>query len=118
MLCDISCKTLFGSKLLHIRLDEVDGFIRLYDGMLYLVLFGPEKYDAIYNRNRYLTSQKSDVTYAIFHNYTKIKIESYNSLPLEKTLTLHNVIILNNSVFNKNKNHYYYNILLEKCSYK
>ena len=45
------------------------------------------------------------------HNYAKIKINSYDSFPLEKTLTLHNVIILINSVLNKDKNHYYYNIL-------
>ena len=28
------------------------------------------------------------------HNYGRIKIDSYDSLSLEKTLTLHNVIIL------------------------
>ena len=50
-------------------------------------------------------------------NYAKIKIDSYNSLPLEKTLTLVNVIILIKLVFNKDKN-YYDNIFLEKCSYK
>ena len=44
------------------------------------------------------------------HNSAKIKMNSYDSLPLEKTLTLHNVIILINSVLNKDKNHYYYNI--------
>ena len=55
-------------------------WIDLFD----LVLFGAEKYDAIYNKIRYLTSQKSDVTYVIFHTYSKIKIDSYNSLPLEK----------------------------------
>ena len=46
-----------------------------------------------------------------FYNYAKIKIDSDDDLPLEKTLTLHNVIL----VFNKNKNHCYYNIFLEKC---
>ena len=35
-------------------------------------------------------------------------------LPLEKTMTLSNVIILVKSVWNKCKNNYYYNILLEK----
>ena len=54
----------------------------------------------------------------LFHNYAKIKIDSYDSLPLEKALTLHNVIILIKSVFNKDQNHYYYNIFLEKCSYQ
>ena len=34
--------------------------------------------------------------------------------PLEKTLTLHKDIILIKSVFNKDKNSYYYNIFLEK----
>ena len=33
------------------------------------------------------------ITHAFSQNYAKIKIDSYNSLPLEETLTLHNVII-------------------------
>ena len=56
---DISCKTMIGAKLLYIRLDKVDEFIRVYDGNRYLVLFGPEKYDIIDDRIRYLMSQKS-----------------------------------------------------------
>ena len=55
---DISYKTLFGSKPLRIKFDEVDRFIRVYDGIRYVVLFGPEKYDAIYNRIRYLLAKK------------------------------------------------------------
>ena len=30
---DISYKTLFGSKPLHIKFDEIDGFIKVYDGL-------------------------------------------------------------------------------------
>ena len=52
------------------------------------------------------------------HDYAKIKIDSYDSLCLEKTLNLHNVITLIKSVFNKDENHCYYNIFLEKCSYQ
>ena len=37
---------------------------------------------------------------------------------MEKRLTLHNVIIHITSVLHKDKNHYYYKIFLEKCSYK
>ena len=48
------------------------------------------------------------------HNYPRIKIDSNDSLLLEKRLTLHNV----KSIFNKNENHYYYNMVLEKCSYQ
>ena len=33
-----------------------------------------------------------------------------------KALTLYNVMVLMKSVFNKDQNHYYYNVFLEKCS--
>ena len=46
------------------------------------------------------------------------KLVVYDSLPIEKTMTLHNVIILIKSVLNKDKNHYYYNTFLEKCLYQ
>ena len=61
---------------------------------------------------------KSGITDSINHNFGKIRIDSYNSLPIEKILTFHNVIILIKSVVNKNENKYYYNIFLEKGSYK
>ena len=90
-------------------------FISVYDGTRYLVLFGSEKYDFLYNRIRYLIGVKIGITYVISHNYAKIKVDSYDSLPLEKAMTFHNVIILIKSVFNKNENIYYYNIFLEKA---
>ena len=99
-------------------MDEVVRFIRVYDGTRYLVLLGPEKYDPIYNRIIYLICQKSGITYAFSHNYARIKMDSSDSLPSEKTLTLHNVLILIKSVFDKNQNHYYYNIFLKKSSYQ
>ena len=55
---------------------------------------------------------------SINHNFGKIRIDSSNSLPIEKILTFHNVIILIKSVVNKNKSKYYYKIFLEKVSYK
>ena len=36
-------KTLIGVKPLRIRFDKLDGFIRIRDGTIYLVLFGPNK---------------------------------------------------------------------------
>ena len=39
----ISHKTLIDAKSLRIRLDIIDGFITVYDGTRYLVLFGSEK---------------------------------------------------------------------------
>ena len=63
-------------------------------------------------------SVKSGITYIISHNYAIIKVDSYHSLPLEKTITLHNVIILVKSVWNKDKNNYYYNIFKKKTFYE
>ena len=60
-------------------------------------MFDPEKYDTIYNRIRYLISEKSGITYI---------------------LLLYNFIIFIKSVLNKDQNHYYYNLLLGKCSYQ
>ena len=54
----------------------------------------------------------------ISQNYAKIKVDYYNSLPLEKKKTFHNLIILIKSVFNKDKNNYYCNIFLEKASHE
>ena len=44
------------------------------------------------------------MTDSINRNFRKIRINSYNSLSIEKILTFHNIIILIKSVVNKNKN--------------
>ena len=76
---DILYKTSIGTKPLRVRFDKIDGFIRFYDGITYLTLFGSEKYDAIYNRIRYLISLKSSsITYILFHYVAKIKVDSYD----------------------------------------
>ena len=77
----------------------------VYDGAKYLVLFGLEKYAFIYKRIRYFARVKSVVLSVISHNYAKIKVDSYHSLPLLKTMTFHTVIIPK-SFFNKGKNKY------------
>ena len=47
-----------------------------------------------------------DITYNFSHYFTKIKVDSEDSLPTEKILTLH-VIIHIKLALNKDKNHYY-----------
>ena len=54
LIYNISYKTLVSEKPLRISFDKVDGFIRVYDGTRYLVLFSHEKHDVIYNRIRHL----------------------------------------------------------------
>ena len=115
---NIPYKTFMGTKPLRIRFDEMDGFIKIYDGIRYLMLFGPEQYDAIYNRIRYLISEKSGITDIITHNFARIRIDSCNSLPIQKKLFFHDVIIPIKSVFNKNENNYYHNVFSEKSLYE
>ena len=45
-----------GEKPLHIRFDKIDGFIKVHDGIRYLVIFDYWLYDEIYNIIRYLIS--------------------------------------------------------------
>ena len=109
---------MIGAKALCIRLHKVEGFARVYDDTRCWLLLGTKKYDTIYDRIRYLLSQKSGITSIISHNYAKIIVDLYYSLPLGKTLTLHNVIILIKSVFNKDQNRCYYDIFSEKPSHQ
>ena len=108
LIYDILYKNLIGSKPLRIRFDKIDEIIRIHDGRRFLKLFSNKRYDAIYDKIRYLLSIKSGITFTISHYFAKIKVDSYDSLPKEETLTLHNVIIHIKSVLNKDKNHYYY----------
>ena len=78
-------------KPLDIFLHEIVGFIKICNGIRYLALYGSSKCDAIYNKIRYLKIQKNDITYTIDHNFASFKIDSYNTLPKEKTLSFHNV---------------------------
>ena len=101
---------MIGAKPLRIRLNKADGFIRVYDGTRYLVLFGGEAFDFIYNRIRYIKGVRKDITYVFSHNFAKIIVDS---LPLENSLTFHNAIIQIKSVWNKSQSRYHYNIVVE-----
>ena len=96
---------------MRIRFDKIDGFIRVRGcEFRHLVLFYYGLFDNIYDKIKYLIREKGSITDNINHNFGKIRIDSYNSLPIEKILTFHNVIILIKSVVNKNKNNHYYNV--------
>ena len=91
---------------------------KTYNGTRDFLLRDPEKYDAICSRIRYLIRLKSSITNNFSDYYGKIKVDSYDSLPVGKTLTFHNIIMIIQSVLNKDKNGYYYNIFLGKCLYQ
>ena len=105
---NISYKTLTVSKPLHIRFDKVDEFIITPDGKIKnLVLFEYGLLDKMFDKIKYLISKTSGITNSINYNFEKIKIDSYNSLPIKKMLSFHNVMILFKSVVNKNENKYH-----------
>ena len=51
-------KHLFGLKPLSIRFDKVDGFIIVYKGIRYIVLFDLEKYDVFMTKFDILLPKK------------------------------------------------------------
>ena len=66
-------RTLIVLKPLGIGFDKTDGLIKVYDDTRYLVLFLPEKHDAIYNRIRYLISRKMRYFICYFSKLSKNK---------------------------------------------
>ena len=75
LIYDISYKTFMGSVPLRIRFDKIDGFMKIYDGLRYLVLFNRRWCDKICDRIEYLVSVKIVITYSINHNFGKIRID-------------------------------------------
>ena len=75
-----------GAKPLRIWFEKIYGFMKIDNGIRYLVLFASERYNAIYDRINYLISKKSGITYSINLNFARIRIDSYNSLPIEKNI--------------------------------
>ena len=57
--------------------------------------------------NKISCKPKSDISYILSHYYAKIKVDYFDSLPVEKNLTLHSVIKYIQSIQYKNKTHYY-----------
>ena len=111
-------KTPYSTKFLCIIFNKADGYIRKDDKTKYLALFySNEKCEKNFDRFRYLILLKSNILDIYSHKCKKIKINSDNDLLLEKTINMHNAIILIISVFNENHNRYYYKLSSEKCSY-
>ena len=72
LIYNISYKTSTGAKPLCIRLDEIDGFIKIHDGIRYLVLFDCS--DEICDRIKFLISKKSGFKDSFNHNFARIRI--------------------------------------------
>ena len=104
---------------MHTRFDKIDGFVISLNGKIkHLILFDYGLFNEICDKIKYLISKKSDIINNINHNFGKIRIDSYNSLPIKKISTFHNFIILIKSVVHKNEKKYCHDTFLEKSLYK
>ena len=73
---------------MRIRFDKIDGFIIALDAEnKQLILFDYGLFNEICDKIKYLISKKNGITNSINHNFGKITIDSYNSLPIEKRKT-------------------------------
>ena len=78
-------KTPTGPKPLRIRFDKIYGFIISLDGKIkHVMLFDYGLFNKICDKSKYLISKKKGVTNSINHNFGKIRIDSYNALPIKK----------------------------------
>ena len=84
---------------MNIRFDKIDRFIISLDGKIkHLILFDYGLFNKICDKIKNLISVNSDNINNINHNFGKIRIDSYNSLPIT------HVIILIKSAVHKNQN--------------
>ena len=82
LIYDISYKTRVKTRPLRISFNKIDEFIKTQNGFRYLVLFDYGWFDKIFDAIKYLISDKSGITDSINHSFEKIRIDSYNSLPI------------------------------------
>ena len=69
---------------LRIRFNKIYRFIKIYDGSRYLALIDYGCCDNTWDRIKHLITEKSVITDSINHNFGRIRIDLYNSLPIEK----------------------------------
>lgn len=96
----LSCKNPYVTKPFCIIFDKADGYVKKYKTK-YLTLFN------LKNMRDYLIEEdilKSNVSYVYSHKFMKTKIDPDGHLSLEKTIYMHNLVILFNSVFSENHN--------------
>ena len=92
---------------MRIRFNQKRFIIALDGKIKHLILFAYGLFNKTCDKIKYIVSKKSGYKEYINHNFGKIRIDSYDSLPIKKILSFH-----------KRKNKYYYTIFLEQALYK
>ena len=104
LIYNISYKADMGEKPLLIQIDKIGGFIKIYNAIRCLILL---KYNEISDKSKYIISEQSGIIDNINCNLARIRVDSYTSLPIEKYIDFHTVIILIKSVITEEKHNCY-----------
>ena len=109
---------------LYLIINEVDGYFEEINGKKYLTLVSTDKnkevltkYIKLWNGIKNSIEKTNNKSGKYGKDFIKIKFNSDDSLPLNKTLKLHNMTIIMRSVFEKDSK-YYPQVFLDECLYK
>ena len=76
-----------------------------------------KKYEELPSKIKYLTRSITENSNDYDHKYLKIKFNSDDELPLNKTTEIHNATMVFRAVFHENNN-YYPQVFLLECLYE
>ena len=91
---------------LYLIINEVDGYIKKENWNKYLTLVSTDKSKEVLTKYTELLGGIKNISGESGKDFTKIKFNSDDSLPLNKTLKLHNMTIIVRSVFEKDAKYY------------
>ena len=109
---------------LYSIINEVDGYFKKINGNKYLTLVSTDKKKVVLTKYTELVDGIKNSIEKINNksgeyekDFMKIKFDSGDSLPLNKTVKLHNMTIIVRSVFGENGK-CYPNVFLDECLYE
>ena len=105
--------TINNANLLYLIIDKVDGYIEEKNGSKYLTFPSTDKnekvlkkYTELWDGIKNLIEKVNSKIDEYGKDFMKIKINSYDNLPLNKTLKIHSMTIVIRSVFQKDGKYY------------
>ena len=112
-------------NLLYLIIDDADGYIEENNGNKYLAFSSNdknkkvlEKYAKLWDETKYhIQTINSGKSGEYEKDYIRIKFNSDDNLPLNKTLKLHMLTIIFRSVFEED-GRYYPQVFLDECLYE
>ena len=109
---------------LYLIFSKVNGYFEEINGNKYLTLVPTnenkekiKKYEELWSKIRDLIRSITKNSDDYDEKYMKIKFDSDDNLPLNKTIEIYNVTIVVRAIFYEN-NKYYPRVFLDECVYK